>query len=67
MKKAFVFKCRGKGVPPVMVVHARCFAIAQREAAHRFERTWPDDEFDGAFIDVSTAKIEPDEKYFDAY
>lgn len=62
--KAFVFKCRGVGVPPVMVVHAKCFDVAQREAVHRFEKTWPKDEFTGAWIDASTAEIEPAEKYF---
>ena len=62
--KAFVFQCRGRGVPPIMVVHARCFEIAQREAIHRFEKLWPADEFKGARIDVSRADIEPAEKYF---
>lgn len=65
MKKAFVFKCRGKGVAPNMVVYARCFEIAQREAVHRFAKTWPENEFEGAFIDVSAAEIEPAEKYFE--
>ncbi|GLQ26156.1 hypothetical protein [Sulfitobacter pacificus] len=63
--KAFVFDCRGRDVPPVMVVHAKCFEVAKREAVHRFERTWPRKEFKGACIDVSRAEIEPAEKYFD--
>ena len=62
--KSFVFRCRGVGVPPVMVVHAKCFEIAQREALHRFEKTWPQDQHIGAEIDASTAEIEPAEKYF---
>ena len=65
--KAFVFQCKGQGVPPVMVVHAKCFEIAQREAVHRFEKTWSDDEFEGADIDISRADIEPAEKYYAAY
>ena len=65
--KAFVFQCKGHGVAPVMVVHAKCFEIAQREVVHRFEKTWPADVFEGAYIDASRADIEPAEKYFDAY
>lgn len=65
--KAFVFQCKGRDVPPVMVVHAKCFEVAQREAVHRFEKNWPDDEFPCARIDASRADVEPAEKYFDAY
>lgn len=64
LEKAFVFKCRGVGVAPIMVVHAKCFEIAQREAIHRFEKTWPTSEFKGAAIDASQAEIDPDEKYY---
>lgn len=62
--KAFVFKCSGRGVPRIMVIHAKCFAVAQREAVHRFERTWPRERFKGAWIDVSRADVEPAEKYY---
>jgi len=62
--RAFVFNCRGKGVAPIFVVHAKCFDIAQREALHRFKRTWPEDEHKGAEIDISRADVEPADKYF---
>ena len=65
--KAFVFQCRGRDVPPVMVVHAKGFEIAQREAVHRFEKLWPADQFKDARIDASRADIEPADKYFHAY
>lgn len=63
--KAFVFDCRGVGVAPIFVVHAKCLDIAVREARHRFQKVWgDDDEHPGALIDLSSAREEPAENYW---
>lgn len=64
-KKVFAFDCKGRGVPPVMIVHARCLEIAKREARHRFEKTWPVDEFPGAHVNLASGREEEDRGYFE--
>lgn len=61
--RVWVFDCRGRDVPPVMVVHARCLEIAVREANHRFEKIWPRKEFPGAWVDLSSGREEEDRGY----
>lgn len=63
-KKVFVFDCEGRGVPPVMVIHARGLEIAKREARHRFERHWPEDEYPNAYVDLLSGREEEDRGYF---
>ena len=63
-EKVFVFDCKGRDVPPVMIVYARCLEVAVREARHRFEKTWPVEEFPGAQVNLASGREEADRDYF---
>ena len=62
--RAFVFDCKGRDVPPVLVVHARCLEIAVREARHRFTKNWPDEEFPDARVDLESGREDRERNYF---